>query len=102
MALARPNRPSSPGVNTRWRAGLPLAIGVTIALLPVPAGLAPNAWYYFAVFAAVILALITEPIPAAGVGLIGVTAIAVSGLAFTPAQLTQPGFRLPAEAVKWA
>ena len=93
---------ASSGVKTFWRAGIPLAVGVAIALLPAPAGLAPDAWYYFAAFAAVVLALITEPIPAAGVGLIGVTAIAVSGLAFTPAQLAQPGFKLPAEAVKWA
>jgi L-tartrate/succinate antiporter len=71
-------------------------------VLPTPAGLTPNAWWYFALFVAVIIALITEPIPAAGVGMIGVTVVAVSGLAFTPAQLAQPGFRLPAEAIKFA
>ena len=42
-------------------------------LLPAPAGLEPHAWRYFAIFAAVILGLILEPIPAAAIGLIGVT-----------------------------
>ena len=84
------------------RVALPLVVGLAIALLPAPAGLEPHAWQYFAVFVSVILALITEPIPAAGVGLIGVTLIAVSGLAFTPAQLANPTFRVPAEAIKWA
>jgi L-tartrate/succinate antiporter len=84
------------------RSAIPLVVGGGIALLPAPPGLALHAWYYFAVFATVIVALITEPIPAAGVGLIGVTVIAVSGLAFTPAQLANPAFKPPAEAIKWA
>jgi L-tartrate/succinate antiporter len=29
------------------RAAIPLAVGVILALLPLPAGLAPNAWHYF-------------------------------------------------------
>lgn len=85
-----------------WRWVVPLSAGVVLALLPAPAGLTPHAWHYFAAFATVILALITEPMPAAAVGLIGVTAAAVSGLAFTPAQLADPAFKQPAEAVKWA
>jgi L-tartrate/succinate antiporter len=85
-----------------WRAGLPLATGVLIAFTPAPAGLTPDAWHYFAIFAAVILALITEPIPAAAVGLMGVTLASVLGLVFTAAQRADPGFKLPAEAVKWA
>jgi L-tartrate/succinate antiporter len=84
------------------RVALPLIVGLAIALLPAPAGLEKHAWQYFAVFVSVVLALITEPIPAAGVGLIGVTLIAVSGIAFTPAQLANPTFRVPAEAIKWA
>lgn len=85
-----------------WRAAIPLAVGAGLALLPVPAGLAPNAWYYFAIFVAVVLALITEPLPAAAVGLLGVTLIAVLGLPFGAAQRADPAFRLPAEAIKWA
>src|SRR6476660_9726139 len=61
-----------------WKAILPIAVGLGILLLPIPEGLKPNAWYYFALFTAVIIALILEPIPAAAVGLIGVTAATVT------------------------
>src|SRR5688572_2209790 len=84
------------------RVALPLAVGAVIAMIPAPSELAPQAWWYFALFVTVILALITEPIPAAGVGLIGVTVVAVTGLVFTPAQLANPAFRPPTEAIKWA
>jgi len=59
---------------------MPLAVGAAIALAPVPAGLAPNAWYFFALFAAVIAGIITEPIPPAAVGLAGVVLAAALGL----------------------
>ena len=85
-----------------WRVAVPLLAGAAIALTPAPYGLATQAWYYFAVFIAVILGLITEPLPAAAVGWIGLTFAAVSGLPFTAAQRADPGFRLPAEALKWA
>jgi len=76
--------------------------GVALALTPAPDGLAPYAWQYFALFAAVILALITEPLPAAAVGLIGVTFAATFGLIFTPAEMADPAFKFPAESLKWA
>jgi di/tricarboxylate transporter len=54
---------------TLARALPPLAVGTLIALIPVPQGLSANAWHYFALFAAVITGIITEPIaPAAPVG----------------------------------
>ena len=90
------------GLKPWVRAALPLGVGALLLAVPAPAGLAIHAWRYFAVFAAVIVALITEPIAAAAVGLIGVTLIAVSGLAFSPDQLADPAFRAPAEAIKWA
>jgi L-tartrate/succinate antiporter len=85
-----------------WRAGIPVLAGIVLALIPAPDGLAPYAWHYFALFAAVILALITEPIPAAAVGFLGVTFAGVFGLAFSPAQMADPVFKFPAEALKWA
>jgi L-tartrate/succinate antiporter len=51
----------------------PLLIGLIICLIPAPQGLEPKAWYYFALFTTVIFGLILEPIPAAAVGLSGVT-----------------------------
>lgn len=69
---------------------LPLAIGAVIAIMPVPAGLSLNAWRYFALFATVIVALITEPIPPAIIGMAGVILAAVLGLVReTPAQSAQ-------------
>jgi L-tartrate/succinate antiporter len=71
---------------------IPVVIGILIALVPPPAGLASNAWYFFALFAAVIAGVITEPIPAAAVGLIGVAIGAISGLVVAT----------PSGAVSWA
>src|SRR5581483_3697632 len=83
------------------RVAVPLGAGALIALLPVPHGLDPHAWYYFAIFAAVIAAVIAEPIPAAAAGLIGITLAAISGVVFPSAQFADPAFKFPAEALKW-
>jgi len=90
------------GVPLAWRVTIPLLAGAAIAVAPGPAGLEHHAWLYFAVFVAVILGLITEPLPSPAIGLIAVTVIAALRLPFSPAQLADPGFRLPAEALKWA
>jgi L-tartrate/succinate antiporter len=74
------------------RALPPIAVGVMIALIPPPHGLRPNAWHFFALFAAVITGIITEPIPAAVLGLLGVALAAVLGLVRTS----------PADATSWA
>jgi len=66
-----------------WRVAVPVLIAGLLSILPVPEGLTPNAWYYFAIFAAVIAGLILEPIPAAAIGVIGVT-LAASLLLVAP------------------
>ena len=72
------------------RVVLPLLLGSAIALLPTPPGLEPAAWHYFALFVTVITLIITEPIPAAALGMAGVTAAAVLGLVRdTPAASAQ-------------
>jgi len=70
----------------------PLAIGVFIAILPAPPGLTPAAWEYFALFCTVIAGLITEPIPAAIIGLAGVIVAAAFGLVHEE----------PARSAQWA
>jgi len=69
---------------SRWpkfgRAIAPLIIGTAIALAPVPQGLSANAWRYFALFAAVMVGIIAEPLPPAVIGLLGVTIGAITGL----------------------
>jgi L-tartrate/succinate antiporter len=74
------------------RIAAPLVVGIALALVPTPGGLSPSAWRYFALFAAVIVGVITEPIPAAAVGLAGVVIAAVSGLVYAE----------PARATSWA
>ena len=75
-----------------WKAVLPLLLGIIIALLPAPQGLNLTAWYFIAIFSAVILGLILEPLPAAAVGFIGVFLVAVLGLAGPK----------PADNIRWA
>ncbi len=62
-------------MNQRWRVIWPLGVGLVLTLLPVPAGLLPNQWQYFAVFAAAIVAMVATPLPNAAVGLIAVSFI---------------------------
>lgn len=78
--------------NSIWKGLLPVIVGLVIALIPAPAGLEPKAWYFFAVFAAVIVGLILEPIPAAAIGFIGVTVAAVLNLVEATAS----------DSIKWA
>jgi L-tartrate/succinate antiporter len=85
---------ASPGVGggrvALWRFVLPMAIGAAIAVAPVPAGLTPNAWRYFALFVAVMGTIITEPLAPAALGLVGVAIGAAFGLVReTPTQNAQ-------------
>jgi len=82
--------PSAARSVLRWV--VPVALGLVIRVAPTPAGLTPNAWHYFALFAAIIAALITEPLPGAAIGLIGVSGATVCMFVG----------KTPAEAVKWA
>ena len=96
MAVAVNHRPglTSPA-STRLslaRALPPLVVGTVIALIPVPQGLTANAWHYFALFAAVITGIITEPISPAVLGLAGVALATVLGLVRAS----------PADATNWA
>ena len=93
--VADPRREDASPGRARGRVGkvaLPLAVGAIVALLPVPSGLTPNAWSYVALFAAVVVALVTEPIPAAAVGFVGVTVAASIRLVGST----------PDEAIRWA
>jgi len=91
LESARPEKDVRP-MSGYWKVALPIIAGAALLLIPVPEGLKPNAWYYFALFVAVIIGLILEPLPAAAIGLIGVTAATVS-------LLVAPK---PADAIKWA
>jgi L-tartrate/succinate antiporter len=87
-----------------WRAIVPVAVAVLLALIPAPEGLPQHAWYYFAIFAGVIVALMTEPMPGGAIGLIGVVTVTVLApfVLYGPEELARPGFNPADAALTWA
>src|SRR5882672_4794374 len=73
-ATATPTRAGSSA--WLWKAIAPVAVAIVLALLPAPSGLPQHAWYYFSIFAGVIVGLMFEPLPGGAIGLIGVTLVA--------------------------
>jgi L-tartrate/succinate antiporter len=86
-----------------WQALLPVAVALVIALIPVPAGLAPHAWYFFAIFAGVIVGLMVEPLPGPAISFLGVTLATVLApwVLYSPAELSKPGFNAVNSALAW-
>jgi len=60
---------------------IPIIVLVVLWLFPAPEGLSADGWHFLAIFLAVVVGLIMEPVPAALVGLIGVSLVALFGLA---------------------
>jgi L-tartrate/succinate antiporter len=91
-------------MNLSWKHFAPVAVALVIALLPAPAGLPQHAWYFFAIFAGVIVGLMLEPLPGGAIGLIGVTLVTVlcEQVFFSPDQLAKPGFNADNAALSWA
>ncbi|RWR01616.1 citrate:succinate antiporter [[Pantoea] beijingensis] len=83
---------------------LPVLVAVLLLLVPVPAGLEPYAWHFFAIFVGVIVGLIFEPLPGAVIGLTGVVVIALCSqwLLFSPAEMAAPKFKLASQSFQWA
>jgi L-tartrate/succinate antiporter len=81
----------------------PIVAAIAIALIPAP-GLPQHAWYFFAIFAGVIVGLILEPLPGGAIGLIGVTLVTVLSpwVLFSPEELARPGFDAANAALTWA
>src|SRR4051812_41864613 len=74
-----------------WKSAVPFLVWISVGLSPHPGGLTAEGWHYLALFLAVIVALILEPIPAAAAGLVGVT-LAMSLGYISPS---------PTESIKW-
>jgi len=87
-----------------WKAIAPIAVAIVIALVPAPAGLPQHAWWYFAIFAGVIVGLMFEPLPGGAIGLIGVTLVTIlpQYVFYGPEQLAKPGFSAAKSALSWA
>jgi L-tartrate/succinate antiporter len=70
---------------------IPIVVGLIIAIIPKPSELSFNAWIYFAIFSATLTGVILEPIPAAAVGLIGLTLVISLNLVYPTS----------ADSIKW-
>lgn len=101
---ATPPAPSTKPSTPLWKLLAPLAVAIVVAFIPTPEGLAPHAWYFFAIFLGCVVGLILEPFPGAVVGLIGVTLVALLSpwVLFSPAQLAADGFNAANQAFSWA
>lgn len=74
-------------MNTRlWKGLLVIGIGAAIWVSPIPAGLKPQAWKLFAIFAATIAGLILQPLPMGVTCFVSITFTALVGV-LTPAQV---------------
>jgi citrate:succinate antiporter len=93
---------SSPKLSL-WKAMAPLAVMGLLWLVPVPDHMPPQAWHYFAVFVAMVVGMILEPIPATAISFIAVTLCVIGNeyLLFSPAELADPGFKAGKQALKW-
>jgi L-tartrate/succinate antiporter len=104
VPAAPPAAAEKGGHSFPWKALAPIAVAVVLALIPPPEGLAQHAWYFFAIFAGVIVALMLEPLPGAAIGLIGISLVAILApyVLFGPAELAKPGFKPANAALTWA
>jgi L-tartrate/succinate antiporter len=90
--------------NVTWKHFAPIIVALIVALIPAPTGLPQYAWYYFAIFAGVIIGLMFEPLPGGAIGLIAVTLIARLSeyVLYSPEQLAKPGFNALNASLSWA
>ena len=79
-------------LRSQWKMFVPLFVFALIWMMPSPQGLSIQAWHFLAVFFAVLVGLVLEPIPAALLGLIGISVASVLGLVG----------KTPAANIKWA
>lgn len=65
-----------------------IALGAAIWLIPVPAGLKPQAWHLLAIFVATIVGIIMQPLPMGAMALIGITIAAAASVLTVPQALS--------------
>jgi DASS family divalent anion:Na+ symporter len=77
---------------TRGLAALVLLFIVIAYVIPAPGGITPQGWRQTAIFICVIAGMVTDPLPASALVLIGLTAMAANG---TPMREVLGGFAEP-------
>lgn len=65
---------------------IPVAVLAIFWFIPAPEGLSTNAWHFLAIFFAVVVGLIIEPVPAALVGFVGISVVAILGIMGNPTE----------------
>lgn len=63
-------------------------LGAVIWMIPVPAGLKPQAWHLLAIFVATIVGIIMQPLPMGAMAIIGITMTALTGTLTVPQALS--------------
>lgn len=76
----------------RGLAALVLLYLVIAHVIPIPGGITPQGWRQTAIFICVIAGMVTEPLPASALVLIGLTAMSANG---TPIRQVLGGFAAP-------
>lgn len=86
-----------------WKLIAPLLVMAVMLIIPVPDGMPPQAWHFFAVFVAMIVGMILEPIPATAISFIAMTICVIGSdyLLFDAKELADPAFNAGKEALKW-
>jgi L-tartrate/succinate antiporter len=98
-----PKKAETKGFHVTWKHFAPVVVAIVIALIPAPEGLPQHAWYYFALFAGVIVGLMLEPLPGGAIGAIGVTiaTLLAPWVLYGPGDLAKPGFNAANAALSW-
>ena len=91
-------------MNLRLKILAPIMVALGLALLPTPENLASHAWYFFAIFAGVIVGLMLEPLHGGAIGMIGVTLVSLLApwVLFAPQELQNPDFKPVNAGINWA
>lgn len=85
------------------KALMPLVVLAVLLCIPVPDGMPPQAWRYFAIFVAMIVGMILEPIPATAISFIAMTVCVIGSnwVLFDAKELADPSFEAGKQALKW-
>lgn len=81
----------------------PLVVLAVLLCIPTPDGMPPQAWRYFAIFVAMIVGMILEPIPATAISFIAMTVCVIGSnwVLFDAKELADPSFQAGKQALKW-